>query len=77
MGVAVEMETRVVVMIDGGAVETEVSSAVVVVVESRQEDDDWKVVSGAAGAGVSVARVFEAVVPKLLVSFEDAGAANV
>lgn len=71
------MEMRVVVMIEGGAVETEVSRAVVVVVESRQEDDDWKVVSGAAGAGASVERELETVVPKLLVSLEDAGSANV
>lgn len=77
------METRVVVMIEGGAVEMEVSRAVVVVVESRQEveeeaeEDVWKVVSGAAGAEVSVGRVFETVVATLLVSFEDTGAARV
>lgn len=82
MGVAVEIETRVVVMIEGGAVEMEVSRAVVVVVESRQEVEEeegevWKVVSGAAGAEVSVERVFETVAAKLLVSLEDAGAASV
>ena len=77
------METRVVVMIEGGAVEMEVSRAVVVVFESRQEveeeveEDVWKVVSGSAGTEVSVGRVFETVVATLLVSFENAGAARV